>query len=449
LFDYLNAEILLTINFQEERALMSFRFRTDGQVKFIYRKTIWIIILLLACFIPAIALSATPGMGEAVEKVPETAAEKAAAQATEKAVEKAVEKVTEKAIEKATEDAAAKAAEKVTEKAVEKALEKVTGDAAAISTLTAKRPEAWKGPTKIEFLIFVLDVDAIDDAQQNFTANVYMQMHWHDDRLESQESAIRQVPLSKVWNPQVIIANRVGLVSKSLPDVVQVFPDGKVVYQQRYTGKFSQPLKLFQFPMDKHTFMIQFVATGDASEDLEFVPGGGRNKDVFGGAIADELSLPDWEIIGSEALALPYRPIEQVNAPGFAFRFEARRYFSYYLWQIVLPLTVVVFMSWAAFWIKRSETGVRIAVATSSVLTLIAHRFVLASLLPRLPYMTRMDYFTVGSTLLVFLALLTVVFTSFFDPEECSDCTARRINIGSRFAFPIVFFVLMWWFIAV
>jgi hypothetical protein len=105
-------------------------------------------------------------------------------------------------------------------------------------------------------------------------------------------------------------------------------------------------------------------------------------------------------------------------------------------------------MSWAAFWIKRSETGVRIAVATSSVLTLIAHRFVLASLLPRLPYMTRMDYFTVGSTILVFLALIVVVLTSFLEPEICSDCSARRINIGSRFAFPIVFFVLLWWFVA-
>lgn len=42
-------------------------------------------------------------------------------------------------------------------------------------------------------------------------------------------------------------------------------------------------------------------------------------------------------------------------------------------------------------------------VATASVLTLIAQRFVLASLLPRLPYMTRLDFFTVGSTILVLL----------------------------------------------
>jgi hypothetical protein len=384
-----------------------------------------IIILAVVFFMPTIAFSAAPDTTEAELK--------AIVKATEEAAAKAVEKVTEKTVEMA----------------VEKAAEKAAVEATAKATQAARRPEEWKGPTKVKFLIFVLDVDDIDDAAQNFTANVYMRLEWEDERLASKQSSPRQVPLGEVWNPQVIIANRVGLVSKSLPEMVTVFPDGKVVYQQRYTGKLSQPLKLSDFPMDKHTFTIQFVGTGGTSADeLEFIPGDAIASDIVGGAIADELSLPDWEITKSEALPFFYRPIEQINTPGFAFRFEARRFISYYIWQIVLPLTVVVFMSWAAFWIKRSETGIRIAVATSSVLTLIAHRFVLASLLPRLPYMTRMDYFTVGSTILVFLALIVVVLTSFLEPEICSDCSARRINIGSRFAFPIAFFVLLWWFVA-
>jgi hypothetical protein len=421
------------------------------------RKMLLVVILAVVFFIPTIAFSAAPDTTEAelkaIEKATEEAAVKAVEKATEETVEKAVEKAAGKAIEKATEEAAAKAVEKVTEKtvemAVEKAAEKAAVEATAKATQAARRPEEWKGPTKVKFLIFVLDVDDIDDAAQNFTTNVYMRLEWEDERLANKQSSPRQLPLGEVWNPNIIIANRVGLVSKSLPEMVTVFPDGKVVYQQRYTGKLSQPLKLSNFPMDKHTFTIQFVGTGGTSADeVEFIPGESTTSNIVGGAIADELSLPDWEITKSEALPFFYRPIEQINTPGFAFRFEARRFISYYIWQIVLPLTVVVFMSWAAFWIKRSETGVRIAVATSSVLTLIAHRFVLASLLPRLPYMTRMDYFTVGSTILVFLALIVVVLTSFLEPEICSDCSARRINIGSRFAFPIVFFVLLWWFVA-
>ena len=88
----------------------------------------------------------------------------------------------------------------------------------------------------------------------------------------------------------------------------------------------------------------------------------------------------------------------------------------------------------------------RIGVATSSVLTLIAQRFVLASLLPRLPYMTRMDYFTVGSTLLVFLALIGVVSTSYLAAIN-RDLMAERIDLSARVVFPAAFLLLLGWFL--
>jgi len=89
---------------------------------------------------------------------------------------------------------------------------------------------------------------------------------------------------------------------------------------------------------------------------------------------------------------------------------------------------------------------VRIGIATSSILTLIAHRFVLASLLPRLPYMTRLDYFTVGSTLLVFLALIVVVVTSYLAAIN-RDPIARQVDLWARGTFPAAFLLLLGWFV--
>ncbi len=168
---------------------------------------------------------------------------------------------------------------------------------------------------------------------------------------------------------------------------------------------------------------------------------------VVGGAIADELSLPDWEILNSEALELPYS-VFNAKIPGFAFRFQAKRYFIYYFWQVILPLMVVVVMSWAAFWVGREHIGVRIGVASSSILTLIAQRFVLANLLPKLPYMTRMDYFTVGCTLLVFLALIAVVTASNFAIHNRHDEDARKLDVTARIFFPTAFICLLFWFVS-
>ena len=105
-------------------------------------------------------------------------------------------------------------------------------------------------------------------------------------------------------------------------------------------------------------------------------------------------------------------------------------------------MLVVVAMSWTAFWIDPSLSGSQISVATSSTLTLIAYRFVVAALLPRLPYMTRMDYFTLGGTLLVFLALVEVVLTAYLANRNRIE-RARSIDRFARFAFPAVFIMLL------
>jgi soluble cytochrome b562 len=360
-------------------------------------------------------------------------------------VEKAAEKAAEKAVEKTTNKAAEKAVEKAAQKAIQEAAEQETEKA----EIKATRPEDWKGPTKVGFRILVLDIDEIDGANQNFTVNVFMNLTWTDRRLASPKGAERQILLQQVWNPQVLIANQQGLLSRSLPEVVQVKPNGTVIYRQRYTGKLSQPLDLSEFPLDKHVFTIQFASAAYFADELEFVPDPSPvDPKVIGGAIASNLSLPDWQILRHEVFAAPYQPINEIRAAGFVFQFEAKRYIEYYIWQIVLPLTVVVVMSWAGFWVQRGQVGVRIGVATSSVLTLIAHRFVLASLLPRLPYMTRLDYFTVGSTLLVSVALLGVVFTSYLASIN-QDLLTRKVDLFARWTLPAAFLLLLLWFIRV
>lgn len=341
--------------------------------------------------------------------------------------------------DKAEEESVEETAEKTFLKALDKAVNAIVAD----ETAKSKRPNESKGPTTVQFLVFILDIDDINSAAQNFTANIYLRLRWQDNRLVNPEGTTRQIPLNDVWNPRVLIANQQGRLSQSLPEIVQVAPDGTVSYHQRYTGRLSQPLLLAEFPRDQHSFMVQFVGAGYNANELTFEPEYVRN--IHGGSMANTLSLADWEILSYETIIAPYKPIEEVNTAAFAFQFQAKRFISYYLWQVVLPLAVVVTMSWAAFWVSREHLGIRIAVATSSILTLIAHRFILASLLPKLPYMTRLDYFSVGCTLLVLLALIAVITASVLT-ENKQDRHARKVDFYARGGFPAAFLILLGWF---
>ena len=77
--------------------------------------------------------------------------------------------------------------------------------------------------------------------------------------------------------------------------------------------------------------------------------------------------------------------------------FTAQRYTTNYVLKIILPLFMIVAMSWIVFWINPEQAGTQIGVATTSMLTLIAYRFMVGGTMPPVPYLTRMDYFIFGS----------------------------------------------------
>jgi hypothetical protein len=302
------------------------------------------------------------------------------------------------------------------------------------------RPGKAEGATVVEFFVFVIDVDDIDGADQNFAVNVFLFLRWNDKRLACEEDIVRRLPLGEVWNPRILIVNQQGLIRPSMPEVVEVASDGTVAYRQRYVGKMSQALKLSEFPFDEHDFTIHFISAGHRPDELRFVPGVPRdNMELFvGGGMQETLSVPDWRILSYQAVKRAYEPVAGTEVSGFVFEFRAKRYAAYYIWQVISPLVFIVMMSWGGFWIDPTNAGAQIGVATSSILTLIAYRFMLGNLLPRLPYMTRLDYFTLGSTALVFLTLVEVIITTKLVRSKM-EVLGRKIDNWCRVVFPLAF----------
>jgi hypothetical protein len=121
---------------------------------------------------------------------------------------------------------------------------------------------------------------------------------------------------------------------------------------------------------------------------------------------------------------------------------ELARQPGYYLAKVILPLALIVFMSWIVFWIDPREIGSQIGVSTTSMLTLIAYRFSLDQLLPPVSYLTRIDIYVLGSTVLVFLSLVEVTLTSRYAMQGRVPL-ALRLDRWSRVLFPLLFALLL------
>jgi hypothetical protein len=286
-------------------------------------------------------------------------------------------------------------------------------------------------PHQVYIDVFVFDVDSIDSAKQNFTANIFYRMRWNDPDLAHSGNAPVVRSLDKVWNPGLQIINE-QFLRRTFADVVKIHPDGTVVYRQRVWGSFSQPMDLREFPFDTQSFTVQFVAIDFLEKELKFI----QDPEIQSG-IASKLSLADWRVTETEAGPLAYEPVPgESSQPGFHLTFDAQRHTGYYISKIILPLLLIVAMSWIVFWIDPSEAGTQVSVAITTMLTLIAYRFAIGNDIPRVSYLTRLDDFILISTLLVFATLVEVIVTATM-ARGGHIKKARVVDLWARWIVPL------------
>jgi hypothetical protein len=302
------------------------------------------------------------------------------------------------------------------------------------------RPGAEAGPTKVNFAVWVGDITKIDSVAQTFTANFMVLLRWHDPRLKHDGPDVKEFDLADIWHPRLLLTNGGGDSTTSLPEKVDVTPDGTALYRQRYIGAFLQPLNLRDFPFDRETFQIRIVLLSSGPRDVELSPDpqtaalGWRD----GIALDARLTMQDWSVLAATTCVAPFHVAPGVELASFTCEFTARRNSQHFIIKVIVPLILIVAMSWAVFWIEPTDGGSQFGIAVTAMLTLIAYRFAIDSDVPKLPYLTRLDAFVLMGTVLVFLSLIEVIVTTKFANRDRLDL-ARTIDRRCRWLFPLVF----------
>jgi hypothetical protein len=155
-----------------------------------------------------------------------------------------------------------------------------------------------------------------------------------------------------------------------------------------------------------------------------------------------KLTVPNFDIGPLQITAAPFEVTSGGRAvAGLRGTFSGSRKLGYYIGKAFVSVAIIVFMSWVVFWIAPETIAPRLSVAVTSMLTLIAYRFLLGQSLPPVSYLTRLDYFLLGCTLLVFAALIEVTASGAIAAAGSNE-RAYTINRRSRWIFPITFLIL-------
>ncbi|MHC4407383.1 MAG: hypothetical protein ACYS0E_04025 [Planctomycetota bacterium] len=297
----------------------------------------------------------------------------------------------------------------------------------------AARPDPEGVPTKVTASIVLLDMTDIVDVRQSFTADVFMALEWKDSRLVEDDAKdpvdeVRRFYLSQVWHPSLQVLNEKSLTAQ-FPQVVSVTRDGTVTYKQRFIGTFTIPLHLANFPFDSHRLPISIVAAGYAPDEVEFVAHSQLN------GREGKLTLAGWSIDEGHARIAPYHvDVLDRSVAGFELEFGIRRVSLFYLLRLIGPLLLIVLIGWGTCWINPLDTAAQIRLGATGFLTLVAYQFAVGGLLPKVSYLTRMDMFVAGITLIIFCCLGKAVLGDHLRAKG-HEQTVVKINRAFRWAY--------------
>jgi len=280
---------------------------------------------------------------------------------------------------------------------------------------------------KVSFLL--IDLLRILDSEQAAEADLVYRLEWKDERLADPDATVRWVDLDEIWHPALLPAAPRG-IDELFAHSGSVDAEGNVTIVQRTVGLFGAPMNLAEFPFDEQTFQFKFIFT--RARGTRIIPVRGDIVEA-----TDTPTIPDWTI-GACDLNLDPTTMSSALPPlaSATFTIEAKRNRSYYLTKVIFPLFIIVMMSWTVFWAPHAQINIQFGFAATSILTVIAYRFALASQLPPVPYSTRLDTFLNGCFIMSFLALVEVVVTARLLYREKPEL-AERVDAACRIAAPV------------
>ena len=305
----------------------------------------------------------------------------------------------------------------------------------AIDIRADQRPNPGGQPTEVAVGLRVINVTGIEDTSQTITVDFMVSQEWTDLRLTAFEGC--EFSLGEIWTPHIDVVNS-GRLFTRLQKRVEVLGNGRARQVQRYSGALVFAYDAHRFPFDKQDIVITLLSEEYSEGKIvltidETVTG--RNPNAF--------DIPDWSISGVDAQIISkHLEILNRNHSAYEFHIPVERRSGFFVWKVIVPLMLIVFMSWTVFWINPSQVGPQISMSATSMLTLIAFQFAMGNLLPRLSYFTVMDRFVTGSTILVFMALIESIMTNYLVTID-KENLALKIDRYCSWIFPAIFFVFV------
>jgi hypothetical protein len=290
-------------------------------------------------------------------------------------------------------------------------------------------------PRKAELGVYILDITDIDEPGGKFTLHVLLGAYWQDPaqvhegkeaKIFREDDAIEEV--NTIWRPMVEF-NRTTAPAELHHTLLRIQPNGRVEFERQLTVQLATQLNLHKLPFDTQHLKLELESFQYLSDAVELTLPAENLR------IARQISLPQWapgKLTGQVAPA--YREEFNETYSRATITLEVKRHTQFYIWQMMVPLGIVLGMAFAVFFLPPKDLSDRMSVIIASLLTVVALSYSLHSGLPKISYLTVIDWFFVLAYVFLGLAMAGMVWISnLYDRDEAK---AIRCDRWLRWAYP-------------
>lgn len=323
---------------------------------------------------------------------------------------------------------------------------------------TTLQPD-WPAATDVVVAVTVNNI-WIDERETRYEVDAFLGAAWFDSRLafDCREDGLvfndrlyqgeraRELLKSEIWWPDFTLLDGIG-PRQSTSIGVSISCDGFVYYEERFLAAVHQRFDFNPFPFDEQQIELTVLPFSQWSDRVVFV----GVDEYFGdepGTTEAQLGASEfsWETtewsVDDRGFATPVITNEEFATATFSA--SLNRNSTYYVLNVILPLLLIVSMSWAVFWMDfgRMTLADRLGVSLTSLLTVVAFDFLTDDQLPKLSYSTRLDNLYVTSYVFVGLTVLASVVGE-VRLGRGDDHAERviRLDRWARIVFPVAYAV--------
>jgi Neurotransmitter-gated ion-channel ligand binding domain len=294
-------------------------------------------------------------------------------------------------------------------------------------------------PTLVAVGFFIVEVTEVDEVDNTFTIEVFMDNVWCDPNRPIRErstepyiEADAEKRLERGWNPNITFVDEVEKPIKENQELT-LFPSGTVEYKQKFNVTLENRYDLRRFPFDHQTLRIELESFDWTINQLELR----READKV--AFSEEFEIPEWRAVAVDSYIEPQKEArDREKFSELVVTLEVDRESGFYVWKILVPLILLVAISWSVFWMSGESLAARIGILFTGILAVVAYQFVINTVLPKVTYFTLWDTLLLLSFVLMALTVAVNVLQAVLRIRGRAE-QANEIDATARVAFPVTY----------